>query len=383
MVKKYEARIRQVLREIPLAHVAVWKEAQARKLDRSRVKDIAKSIRSEGLQNPPVLQKHSKDRYLLISGHHRLAALRSLGAKKAKFLVITKDTAYTLEDAKAASVAENLHRVQMRTSELAAACVFLAGQVGKVQAARMLGMTPPTFRKYHGFAGVPDRLKELVPEELSRDEATALYQIIPGASKALRVVSDMEGLDKRSRKLYLAALAKSPKSGRDAILGRIRKASRAKKKFTVRLAQSSAAKLARMAEEGRADEARLIARIVGEYLRSSGARAAPGRGAGGRRAAPAAKGRKRAAPAAKGRKRAAPAAKGRKRAAPAAKGRKRAAPAAKGRKRAAPAAKGRKRAAPAAKGRKRAAPAAKGRKRAAPAAKGRKRAAPAAKGGRG
>ena len=102
MARKYKPKINQVLREVPLNEIRVWKEAQARRLDRSRIKDLAKSIRSEGLQNPPLIQKNAPHEYLLISGRHRLSALRSLGAKKAKCLVLTRETAYGLEDAKAA-----------------------------------------------------------------------------------------------------------------------------------------------------------------------------------------------------------------------------------------------------------------------------------------
>jgi len=159
LARRYKPRIKQVLREVPLKNVHVWKDAQARRLDRSRVREIAKSIRSEGLQNPPVIQRGGRGLYLLISGNHRLAALKHLGAKKSKFLVITKDTEYGLEDAKAASVVENLHRMQMSPRELADACRFLAEQMTRAEAARKLGMSMPTFKKYHGFAGVPEKIQ--------------------------------------------------------------------------------------------------------------------------------------------------------------------------------------------------------------------------------
>ena len=77
---------------------------------------------------------------------------------------------YDLEDAKAASVVENLHRTKMNTKDMTAACVFLTESVGKGQAAKSLGISSQTLKKYLGFAAVPDKLKQFVPKELSRDD---------------------------------------------------------------------------------------------------------------------------------------------------------------------------------------------------------------------
>jgi len=60
-----------------------------------------------------------------MSGQRRLAALKRLGAKKIPVLLLTNNTRYDLENAKAASVVENLHRNKMNTKDMTAACVFL------------------------------------------------------------------------------------------------------------------------------------------------------------------------------------------------------------------------------------------------------------------
>ena len=63
MAKRYRpVSISYRLREIPLKSVKVWKDAQARKLDRKGVTELARSIKTEGLQNPPMVQK---DEYLV------------------------------------------------------------------------------------------------------------------------------------------------------------------------------------------------------------------------------------------------------------------------------------------------------------------------------
>lgn len=256
-----------MFREIPLKNVTVWKDAQARKLNRKKVTELKKSIRSEGLQNPPLVQRGGgRGQYLLISGNHRFAALKSLGARKAKFLVITRDTSYDLEDAKAASVAENIHRTKMDTREIAAACIFLAKEVGKSEADRKLGISMPTFKKLHGFAGVPERIKDLVPRELSRDEATRLYQAVPSVPRALRVAANMAGLDSKTRRVYLQVLARSPRSGHRTLLKRTRKIG-VKRKFQIELAMSGARRLSALAEARGTTEARLANSIVRDYLK--------------------------------------------------------------------------------------------------------------------
>jgi len=138
VVKHYQSPITYRLREIPIKQIKVWKDAQARKLDRQGIADLARSIKTEGLQNPPMVQKESKKSYLLMSGQRRLAALKRLGAKKIPVLLLTQSTKYNLDDAKAASVIENLHRNKMNTKDMTSACVFLTESVGKNKAAQSL-----------------------------------------------------------------------------------------------------------------------------------------------------------------------------------------------------------------------------------------------------
>jgi ParB family chromosome partitioning protein len=206
---RYTSRVSYRLKEIPIKQIQVWKEAQARKLDRDGISELAKSIKTEGLQNPPMVQKEG-DKYLLMSGQRRLAALKRLGAKKIPVLILTHKTEYDTPDAKAASVIENIHRKNMNVKDMAEACAFLAQQMGKSKAAQSLGLSMLTFKKFHGFAGVPDKLKDLVPKIISRDNATKLYQIIPDVSKAVKIAQQISQLEPQLKKRYLKVLARNP-----------------------------------------------------------------------------------------------------------------------------------------------------------------------------
>jgi len=266
VTKRYQSPITYRLREIPIKQIKVWKDAQARKLDREGITDLARSIKTEGLQNPPMVQKESKNSYLLLSGQRRLAALKRLGAKKIPVLLLTQSTKYDLDDAKAASVIENLHRNKMNTKDMTAACVFLTESVGKNKAAQSLGISSQTLKKYLGFAAVPDRLKQYVPKELSRDDATKLYQIIPNISESVRVAEKIIPLDQRLRKQYLRNLSKNPKSSHIKLLNNA-KVGLLQKKVTLELNKSNAKKLQSIAAKNDMEITEMAEKIMSDYLK--------------------------------------------------------------------------------------------------------------------
>ncbi|WKT57302.1 ParB/RepB/Spo0J family partition protein [Candidatus Nitrosotenuis chungbukensis] len=85
MSQRYRQKIHYRVKVIPIKRIHVWDEAQARSLDRDGIRELAKSIKNEGLQNPPMVQKDGRGRFLLMSGQRRLAALKLLRAKKFRF----------------------------------------------------------------------------------------------------------------------------------------------------------------------------------------------------------------------------------------------------------------------------------------------------------
>jgi len=266
LAKRYHSPITYRLREIPIKQIKIWKDAQARKLDREGIAELARSIKNEGLQNPPMVQKESKNSYLLLSGQRRLAALKRLRAKKIPVLLLTQSTKYDLEDAKAASVVENLHRNKMNIKDMTAACVFLTESIGKSKAAQSLGISQQTLKKYLGFAAVPDRLKEYVPKDLSRDDAVRLYQTIPNISKVIRIAEKIIPLDQKLRKQYLRILARSPKSSHTKLLKKA-KASLLQQKVTIELNKGNARKLHNLAARKDIEITEMANKIMSSYLK--------------------------------------------------------------------------------------------------------------------
>ncbi len=265
-MRKYKPTISYRLREIPIRQIKVWKEAQARKLDRENISELAKSIKNEGLLNPPLVQKEGKDTFLLMSGQRRLAAMKRLGAKKIPVHVLTRQTAYNLENAKAASVVENIHRNDMNHRDVADSCKFLTEQMGKSAAAKSMGMSRSTLNKYLGFSGVPDRLKMLVPKILSRDEVTKLYQIMPNVTKAEKIAQRISRLDPVLKKKYLQALSQSPKSSHQKLLKRAR-SMRIKQNLSFKISKTNAKKLAAASNKNDVSPDEFAGKIIADYLK--------------------------------------------------------------------------------------------------------------------
>ena len=213
-----------------------------------------------------MVQKESKNSYLLLSGQRRLAALKRLGAKKIPVLLLTNATKYDLEDAKAASVVENLHRNKMNVKDMTAACVFLSESVGKSKAAKSLGISSVTLKKYLGFAAVPEKLRQFVPKELSRDDCTKLYQIISNVSKAVRIAERIIPLDQKLRKEYLKSLTRSPKSSHLKLLKRA-KTGLLQQRVTVQLTKGNARKLKSLAARKEIEVTEIADKIMSDYLK--------------------------------------------------------------------------------------------------------------------
>lgn len=269
MAKKYRHTIAYKLHEVPIKQIKVWSDAQARKLDRNGIAELARSIKSEGLQNPPMVQKDGRNSYLLMSGQRRLAALKRLRARRVPVLVLTRKTEYELSDAKAASVIENIHRKNMNIKDTAAACSFLAEQMGKSKAAQSLGMSTSTFQKYHGFAGVPDKLKDLVPKTITRDQATKLYLAVHDTTKALKIAHRISSLGGPARKKYLQVLSRSPNSSHKILMKKIRSL-QMQQNISLSLSKSKARGLFTQSRNQELEPKELANKIVFDWLKKKG-----------------------------------------------------------------------------------------------------------------
>ena len=256
--------MRYTLQNVPVSSVDVWDEAQARKLDTRGIAELAKSVQSDGLQNPPLVQKEGS-RYTLISGQRRLAAIKSLGKKTMPVLVL-QDSRSSVEDAKASSLVENFHRRNMNPAETAKAVRFIVQQKGKKEAGKILGMSMRTIERHIGFHAVPDSIKALVPEKLSRDHAIRLCRYARNTTDALEIADIISGYDETKKDRYLKALADNPDDNHTSLL---RKSNRYYDgTFKLGLASNMLQKLATESEKKDMTSEQMVADIVKRWLAS-------------------------------------------------------------------------------------------------------------------
>lgn len=100
----------------------------------AKVKQLAFSIKNQGLIHPPLLirlsqagadyAKRQKENYLLVAGFRRQEALDSLEIEESDYRLAPAD--WTLSDALAANLVENLQREDLTTYEVAEQCHTLA-----------------------------------------------------------------------------------------------------------------------------------------------------------------------------------------------------------------------------------------------------------------
>lgn len=253
-----------VLEDVSVSSIDVWDEAQARRLDSRGVTELAKSIRAEGLQNPPLVQKNG-DRYTLISGQRRLAAVKSLG-KRTMPVLILQSSHKSVENAKASSLVENIHRRGMNPAETAKAVRFIVQQKGKKEASRMLGMSMRTLERHVGFDAVPDSLKALVPEKLSREHAIKLSRHAKSAADALEMANKISRYDEAKKDRYIKALADNPNDQHENL---VRKSNRYyADTFRLGLAPTMMQKLATESEKREVTSEQMVSDIVKKWLAS-------------------------------------------------------------------------------------------------------------------
>ena len=253
---------------VPMSKVSVWDEVEARKLNLEGIKELADSIKHEGLQNPPVVQKTKDGKYKLIAGQRRLEALKRIGSKNIPVLVVKHP--YDNENAKAVSIVENLHRKQMKSSEMAEACDFLVKSMkSNKKAATALGISQQTLRSYSGFNSVPEKLQQLVPKIISRNEALQLYRIIPKVDDAVEIANRISRYSAAAKKRYIDSLALDP-TAPHATIRRMANHFKEKQNIRIKLTKQQSKFFSKAATENSSEPNELAAKIISEWLSKKG-----------------------------------------------------------------------------------------------------------------
>jgi len=258
------------LKEVPIDTITVWDEAQARPLDDTGIDSLAKSIAEEGLQNPPMVQRNGNNSYLLMSGQRRLAALKRLGAKTIPVLILSKNSSCSIQDAKAVSIIENIHRKDMSISEMVTSCEFLAEKMGKTNAAKSLGINKATFREYLGFGIVPDKIRECVPKIISKRDAIRICKVITVESRMTELIERITKYDASQKKRYIDALEQIGGNATHSEILNLANSFRARQNLSLHISKSQAKGLSKISRENNMEPAEMAQIIVTDYLSRKG-----------------------------------------------------------------------------------------------------------------
>ena len=258
------------LKEVPIEQVSVWHDAQARKFVDTDIDSLARSIEQEGLQNPPMVQKNGKNGYLLMAGQRRLEALKKLGSKTIPVLVLSSNSSCNVEDAKAVSIIENIHRKDMSASEMASSCQFLVEKIGKANAAKSLGINRQTLNEYLGFGGVPDKIREMVPKIISKRDAIKICKIIPTESRAIELIQKIAKYESSQKRRYFDALERLGGTADHSEIQKLANSFRARQNLSVKISKNQAKGLSKLSRENNMEPQELAQKIVADYLSRKG-----------------------------------------------------------------------------------------------------------------
>ena len=169
------------------------------------IDELAQSIEEQGLLQPIIVRKLGNE-FELIAGQRRLTAFVRLGKLTIPAMIVdtSNPTALML-----ISLIENVQRVDLDDRDRAAAVEKLveANDGDYAVVARMLGYkSDSTIRKWTGYHGVPEEIKEMKDRgQLEIDEAIKLKNML-GPSKAVDVAKQIITFPKDQRTKILRGM---------------------------------------------------------------------------------------------------------------------------------------------------------------------------------
>jgi ParB family chromosome partitioning protein len=231
------------------------------------LKELAESIREIDLQQPVVVYKKG-GKYLLLIGQRRFLACKRLGWAGIPALItsVSDDS-----DALASSFSENIQRLDLDYDDKMRVALALRKQLGSVQkVAKKLGVTPGTVRKYLGFEGVEDELKDLVRQgRISAKTAIEIARHIPDPKRAVAIGRKVIEEPSRDKRRILVALAKDHPERTPDEIAQLARSTRWNK-VTLNLTPRVREALNRAAEKYRVAPSDLATEIVEEWLTRKG-----------------------------------------------------------------------------------------------------------------
>lgn len=204
------------IQEIPVGELDPNPEQPRRHFSEDGLKQLANSIREQGVLQPLLVAPSGNGRYMIIAGERRYRAGRAAGLETLPCIVKEIDVIRQREIA----LIENLQREDLNPIEAAQGIRTLMMQCGYTQekVSERLGKSRPAVANLLRLLQLPDEVTEMVRDGLlSAGHARVLAGISdPEAQLALARKAVAEGLNVRQTEQAAAALSKGPKRKKKA-----------------------------------------------------------------------------------------------------------------------------------------------------------------------
>ena len=186
---------------IPVDEVYIG-EGNVRLTEREKnIEQLAQSIGEIGLRSPITVLKRD-DKYEVVMGQRRLAAVKKLGWLNVPAFVHAPKEIRDIHEARIWSLVENLQREDLAPSDKAAAIRTLVEHYKSyATVAKRLGYAvEQTIRVWVGFDGIWPELKEMVDSgAINRDDAMTLFEYQP-RNTAIEIAKKLIGLSGEQKK---------------------------------------------------------------------------------------------------------------------------------------------------------------------------------------
>jgi ParB family chromosome partitioning protein len=142
---------------ISLSRIARDKNQPRKTFDKKTIKELASSIKEQGIINPIMVRPRGK-RYVIIAGERRYLAAREAGLKRVPALI----RKVSKKDVMLISLIENIHREDLNDIDKAAALRELKVNLGLpwTEVGKKLGLSKQRVLDLVGLLDLPDEIKE-------------------------------------------------------------------------------------------------------------------------------------------------------------------------------------------------------------------------------
>lgn len=150
--------------ELPILDIERSPFQPRREFKEEELKELAESLKNNGLVQPPTVRKNAKGKYELIAGERRLRAAQLVGWTKIRVTLVEADDL----TAAAMTTTENINREDLNPIEEAIAYKTLQDTFGLIQAqvAERVGKGRATVANSVRLLELPEEVRELISNKL-------------------------------------------------------------------------------------------------------------------------------------------------------------------------------------------------------------------------